>query len=179
MNLLKKLLLLTFCAVSTVSCTTSDLDSDVTSARPPVPRVTMPVNLNREEQNLIGDVEQALEESGLRPTDRAGAEYQLAFSVETGAVTAEVTLDLYQGRARVAQASARAGGPRILFKRQKVIREAFDKALREFETQLPNPGFSPRASGTYRQDRNSYPPPYGSENETPNPYGQPLPDYSN
>ena len=179
MNFIKKLLLLGCCAVSSVSCTTLDSDSETTSARPPVPRVTMPVNLNREEQNLIGDVEQALEEGGLRPTDRAGAEYQLAFSVESGPVNAEVTLDLYQGRARVAQASARAGGPRILFKRQQVIREAFDKALRDFESQLPGPSFSTRNRRTYREDDGTRPTPYGMGNESPNPYGQAAPDYSN
>ena len=178
MKHLKTLLLLVICACGSVSCTTSDYDPDVTAARPYVPRVTMPVSLNQEEQNLIGDVEQALEDGGLRPTDRAGAEYQLAFSVEDGPVNADVTLDLYQGRNRVAHAFARVGGPRILFKRQKVIREAFDQALREFEAQLPRSAFSPRVTGGYRQDSNTSPPPYRSGNTAPNPYGQPNPDYS-
>lgn len=119
------------------SCTTMEYDSSTSPGRPYIPRVTMPVNLNANEQNLIGDVEQSLEQNGLRPTDRSGADYQLEFSVEDGPVNADVTLDLFQGRNRIAHAYARVGGPRIVFQRQRVIREAFDKAMRQFEPQLP------------------------------------------
>lgn len=165
-------------ALASVSCSTPDYDSGTSPARPYIPRVTMPVNLSRNAQNLIGDVEQSLEQNGLRPTDRAGAEYQLAFSVEDGPVNADVTLDLYQGRDRVAHAFARTGGPRIIFKRQQVIRESFDKALRQFEAQLPRPGGGYRqAPGNYQEtyrENNSQPGPYGQ----PEPYGQTNPDYS-
>ena len=158
-----------------VSCSTPDYDPNLS----PPPRVTMPLNLTRDEQNLIGDVENSLEQNGLRPTDRAGAEYQLAFSVEDGPVKAEVTLDLYQGRDRIAHAYARTSGPRILFKRQQVIRESFDKALRQFEAQLPRSGGGYRQDiGGHRQDGRNAPEPYGPGNAQPNPYGQPNPDYS-
>lgn len=167
------------------SCSTPDYDPSVSPARPYIPRVTMPVDLNANEQNLIGDVEQSLEQNGLRPTDRTGADYQLTFSVEDGPVNADVTLDLFQGRNRIAHAYARVGGPRIVFQRQRVIREAFDKALQQFEPQLPrvnapgdryrdddgsnsnyNNNYNPNrpASGGYNP-----PPAYGSPDS--NPYG--------
>ena len=158
-------------ALTLTSCSTPDYDPNVSPARPYVPRVTMPVNLNRNEQNLIGDVENMFEQNNLRPTDRAGAEYQLAFSVEDGPVNADVTLDLYQGRDRIAHAYARVGGPRIIFKRQQVLRESFDKALREFEAQLPR-------TDNYRQDTRGYQEPYREANPGYNSSGQTNPDYS-
>lgn len=159
------------------SCATPDYDASVSPARPYVPRVTMPVDLNANARNLIGDVEQTLEQSGLRPTDREGAEYQLAFSVEDGPVNADVTLDLYQGRNRVAHAYARVGGPRIVFQRQRVIREAFDKALQQFEARLPATGGI--RSGTVRPPSGHYGDNdnYGNTSNQPNPYGTPRPYY--
>lgn len=171
MKIFKTLLCTALCAVLPVSCATPDYDPNVSPARPYVPRVTMPVDLNRNEQNLIGDVENMLEQGGLRPTDRAGAEYQLTFSVEDGPVNADVTLDLFQGRDRIAHAFARVGGPRIIFQRQRVIRESFDKALREFEAQLPR-------TGSFRQEAGRYPESYREGSSQPNPYGQTNPDYS-
>ena len=158
------------------SCATPDYDPSVSPARPYVPRVTMPVDLNANARNLIGDVEQTLEQSGLRPTDREGAEYQLAFSVEDGPVNADVTLDLYQGRNRVAHAYARVGGPRIVFQRQRVIREAFDKALQQFEAQLPRTGGSGSA-GMVRPPSGRYSDGYDNPSPQPDPYGTPRPYY--
>ncbi len=166
------------------SCTTPDYDPNLSPARPYIPRVTMPSQLDRDEQNLIGDVENVLEQNNLRPTDRTGAEYQLAFNVEHGPVNADVTLDLYQGRDRIAHAFARVGGPRILFKRQQVIREAFDKAIRQFEAQLPRTGggggggYRPHTGSQTAPDRGYYGEPQGSNYGQPNPYTQPQPDYS-
>lgn len=155
------------------SCAGTDFDPGAAPRRPHVPGVTMPLDLNRDELALIGGVERSLERNGLRPTDRREVEYQLAFSVEDGPVNADVTLDLFQGRNRIAHAHARVGGPRILFQRQRVIREAFDKALRQLETQLPRPGGYQDA---YREGslppgpyRGGQPAPFGS----PDPYGRP------
>jgi hypothetical protein len=151
------------------SCAGTGFETGPVVGRPHVPGVTMPLDLNRNEQGLIGEVERVLEQNGLRPTDRREVEYQLAFSVEDGPVNADVTLDLYQGRNRVAHAYARVGGPRIVFQRQRVIREAFDKALQQFESQLPRTGGyqdSYREPGQYQGGRTV---PYGS----PDPYGQP------
>ena len=167
MTLLKKMLLAALLAAGPVSCSTPDYDPDLSPPRPYVPRVTMPVDLNREEQNLIGDVENMLEQNGLRPSDRSGVDYQLAFSVEDGPVNADVTLDLYQGRDRIAHAFARTGGPRIIFQRQRVIRESFDKALRQFEAQLPRTsGYRVQEGGAREPHPNSRPDfdPYGSSN---------------
>ncbi len=178
MNLRYTLIAGLLAALNLTSCTTVDYDSQVSPARPYVPRVTMPVDLNNHEQNLVGDVEHSLEQNGLRPTDRAGAEYQLAFSVEDGPVNADVTLDLFQGRTRIAHAYARVGGPRIVFQRQRVIREAFDKALQQFEMQLPRTGGSRDGSGRYGNDSGRYGNDsgrYGNDYENgqrqPDPYG--------
>ncbi len=151
------------------ACTTSTPgDPGLSPVRRYVPRVTMPMEANANEQNLMGDVEQVLEAHGLRPTDRTGVDYQLAFSVEDGPVNADVTLELYQGRNRVAHAYARVGGPRIVFQRQRVIREAFDQALRHFENQLPRT--SPVRQGYDTGGFEGGPPP-----GRPDPYGQGQP----
>ena len=141
--------------------------------RPHVPGVTMPVELNQNERPLIGEVERVIEQNGLRPTDRRDVEYQLAFSVEDSPVSATVTLDLYQGRNRIAHAYAKAGGARVVFQRQRAIREAFDKALQQFQPQLPRPG------GFQRMDNYSdsngrgtdEAQPYGSSSGSMQPYG--------
>ena len=181
MNIRYTLIAILLAALNLTSCSTPDYDPNVSPARPYVPRVTMPVDLNRNEQNLIGDVENTLEQGGLRPTDRPGAEYQLAFSVEDGPVNADVTLELFRGRGRIAHAFARVGGPRIIFQHQQVIRESFVKALREFEAQLPRTGAPRQDTGGYQEPYREASPqlnPYGSSNAQPNPYGRPNPDYS-
>jgi hypothetical protein len=148
------------------ACTSSSSrDPGLSPVRPYIPRVTMPVEANANEQNLMVEVEQVLEAHGLRPTDRTGVDYQLVFSVEDGPVNADVTLELFQGRNRVAYAYARVGGPRIVFQRQRVIREAFDKALPQFASQLPRT--TPVGQGYYPGGYEGVP-----AQGRPDPYGQ-------
>ncbi len=132
------------------SCATSSVDPAMPPPRPHVPQVTMPLPQNRDEQALIGEVENALERNGLRPTERNGVEYQLVFSVLQGPVNTDVTLDLIQGRERVVHAFARAGGPLSVFKKQQVVRQAFDRALQQFEAQLPRTGGGSSGGGSYQ-----------------------------
>lgn len=174
--------------LSLSSCTTMDPGSMAPPARPHVPQVTMPLQLDRKEQSLIGEVERVLEGNGLRPTDRGGVEYELAFSVEEGPVNTDVTIDLLQGRSRVARGFGRAGGPLSVFQRQQVLRQAFDKALQQFESQLPRGGGSRASGGGYeepyrRSGGSSAPQPYGggqgggqgSGGGGYDPYGSPQP----
>jgi hypothetical protein len=161
------------------SCATSSLDSSLPPPRPHVPQVTMSVPQNSNEQALIGEVENALERNGLRPTERQGVEYQLAFSVLQGPVNTDVTLDLIQGRERVVHAFARAGGPFSVFKKQQVVRQAFDKALQQFEAQLPRTGGGTSGGGSYQeqpyqnQSREAPAQPYGNQPT----YGNPQQPY--
>jgi len=169
---------------SLVSCATPGLDPTMPPPRPHVPQVTMSQPQNQNEQALIGEVESTLERNGLRATDRQGVEYQLAFSVLEGPVRTDVSIDLIQGRDRVVHAFARSGGPLSVFKKQQVVREAFDKALQQFEAQLPRTG-SPSGTGRDSQGyRTGSPPPYSpqqpSYGEAPsNPYGGSYPNGQN
>ena len=162
------------------SCSTmTDLDPGAPPPQPHIPQVTMPQPQNAQEQSLIGEVERSLEANGLRPTDRAGVEYQLAFSVLQGPVNTDVSIDLIQGRERVVRAFARAGGALRMFNKQQVLREAFDKALRQFEAQLPRSGgrtdFGERDSGGYGNDPYGQPPVPQGNPYAPSPYTQPQP----
>jgi hypothetical protein len=165
------------------SCTTMDPGLAGPPARPHVPQVTMPYQLDQKEQSLIGEVERALENNGLRPTDRPGVEYELTFSVEEGPVNTDVTIDLLQGRARVARGYARAGGALKVFQRREVLRQAFDRALQQFESQLPRGGG--RQPGGYDEPGRSEPyrgsdsipqqPTYDGGRPAYDPYGSPQP----
>lgn len=103
---------------------------------PSQPRVLMPSGLNGNEEKYIPQVEAALERHGFKPTLGRDAEYKLGFSLDSGPINADARLELTQGRQNAARSFARVGGPRIIFQRGKVIREAFEKALADFDGQL-------------------------------------------
>ena len=156
------------CAVLTsslVSCATNNY-ADPTVARPYVPRVSMPNRLNPNENQFIREVESSLQRNGLQPTDRDDGDYTLEFSIEDGPVNADTTLTLYQRRSPVARGYARVGGPAMMFKRQQYIRDSFYKALRQFDNELPRPGY-----GHEGYDRDGYGAPMGPSGPA---YGQPT-----
>ena len=139
MKKLFSILLCAFCVAGLTGCATSNYPD--TGSQRPVYRVSMPSRLNANEGRLIGEVEAALERNGLRPTNQGDGDYVLEFTVEDGPVNADATLTLYQRQSQVARGYARVGGPRIILQRQRVIREAFDAALRQFENELPRSGY--------------------------------------
>jgi hypothetical protein len=102
-----------------------------------VPRVSMPVDLSPSELALVPELAATLEQNGFRPSNNPQEEYGLDFSVEDGPVNADVTITLYRGRGQVARGYARVGGARILFQRQQVIRESFNRAVDQFVARLP------------------------------------------
>lgn len=140
-----------------VGCTT--VDDSYGYSRPYVPRVSLPMDLDRDEHRLLPEIADVLEDAGYRTTSGGGAEYYLEFSVEVGPINADVSMNLLQGRREVARAYARAGGARTLFRREQRIRNAFEQCLREFESQIPEVsrgsrgGRAGRNGDTFSRDR--------------------------
>jgi hypothetical protein len=117
-----------------VGCTT--VDADYSYSRPYVPTVGLPGNLDQTEQRLRPEIENVFEEAGYRVTQGRETDYDFDFSVEAGAVNADVTMMLFRGRREIVRAYARSGGARMLFRRSQVIRDAFEKCLGQFEARL-------------------------------------------
>ncbi|RBP41402.1 hypothetical protein DES53_107234 [Roseimicrobium gellanilyticum] len=141
------LLLLGVLALS--SCETVE---PVGPGRRPAPRVLIPGGLSSSERELLPEVEDALVDSGFRPTYRTPADYMLAFEVDDGPVNADVHLRLTRHGEEVAHAYARTGGPGILLHRREYIRKSFDKCIGQFEDQIE--GIARRSRG--RQDYHDY-----------------------
>lgn len=116
------------------SCETLETERPEQGYAPPV---MMPEDLSADERRLIPYVEDVLRRAGFRPVYDGGAEYELEFKVDDGPVNADVHLSLLRRGGPVAKAYARTGGPSIVFRRQEMIRESFDKCLRDFDGQLP------------------------------------------
>jgi hypothetical protein len=125
--------LLSLCALFLASCETVE---PVSPGRRPPPKVLIPSGLGSSERELLPEVEDALSDSGLRPTYRTPADYVLAFEVDDGPVNADVHLRLLRHGEELAHAYARTGGPGILLHRREYIRKSFDKCLDQFEDQI-------------------------------------------
>lgn len=145
-------------SVALVSCETPDYGG---SGSRPAPRVLMPAGLDQDEARFLPAIEDTLIRAGYRPTRDRSAEYSLEFEVDDGPVNADTHLTLLRDDSEVARSYARVGGPRILLHRQELIRQSFDKCLRDFEGQLSRSdvyGEFQRPYGSYRQtDRQVYP----------------------
>lgn len=102
--------------------------------------VMMPENLSADERRLVPYVEDVLRHAGFRPVYDGGAEYELKFDVDDGPVNADVHLTLLRRGGELIKSYARTGGPSIVFRRQEMINESFDKCLRDFDRQLPRRG---------------------------------------
>jgi hypothetical protein len=101
------------------------------------PPVMMPENLSADERRLVPYVEDVLRRAGFRPVYGGGAEYELKFEVDDGPVNADVHLSLLRRGGEVVRSYARTGGPSIVFRRQEMISESFEKCLRDFDSKLP------------------------------------------
>lgn len=99
--------------------------------------VMMPEHLSASEHRLIPYVEDVLRQAGFRPVYGGGAEYELKFNVDDGPVNADVHLTLLRRGGELIKSYARTGGPSIVFRRQEMINESFDKCLHDFDRQLP------------------------------------------
>lgn len=99
--------------------------------------VLMPEDLSADERRLAPYVEDVLRRAGFRPVYGGDAEYELDFKVDDGPVNADVHLTLLRRGGAVAKSYARTGGPGIVFRREEMIRESFDKCLSDFDRQLP------------------------------------------
>ena len=119
-------------------------------------------------RSFCPEVEEALRRAGYDPGGGGDAEYALSFSVDAGPINADTALRLKRGRREVARSFARVGGPRMIFKRRKVIQESFDKALQSFERQLPQQGEALARDDRWRSD---FEEPRGN-------YARGAPDYS-
>lgn len=119
-----------------LSC--NSLPEDSGPGRPYAPRVSMPdySELNSNEKRYLPQVEDAVVQAGLRPTN-GDAEYRLEIELEDGPVNADSTLILYRGSSEISRSYARVGGPSIIFSRARIVQESFEKCLRDFEGKLP------------------------------------------
>ena len=131
------------------SCET--MDDDGGQDRNYAPTVTMPDDLSDNESRLIGAVENVLEDAGYRTT-RSRGEFELEFKVDDGPINADVYLTLTRDGSTVAKAYSRVSGP-MLFKRQELIRESFEKCLRDFDRQLPSTRYDRGSSRDRYDDR--------------------------
>ncbi|CAN5836241.1 hypothetical protein BH11VER1_BH11VER1_05240 [soil metagenome] len=116
------------------SCESVETDRPEQSRDQPV---MMPEKLSDNERRLIPYVEDVLRRAGFRPVYGGGAEYELKFTVDDGPVNADVHLTLLRRGGELIKSYARTGGPSIVFRRQEMISESFDKCLRDFDRQLP------------------------------------------
>jgi hypothetical protein len=138
----------TLLLLGVLALTSCETVEPVSPGRRPAPRVLIPGGLSASERELLPEVEDALVDSGFRPTYRTPADYMLAFEVDDGPVNADVHLRLTRHGQEVAHAYARTGGPGILLHRREYIRKSFDKSLDQFEDQIE--GIARRSYG--RQD---------------------------
>lgn len=148
--------LLTLTLIASSSCKTIESDRSEQGYTQPV---LMPENLSADERRLAPYVEDVLRRAGFRPVYGGSAEYELTFKVDDGPVNADVYLTLLRRGGSVAKAYARTGGPSIIFHRQDMIRESFDKCLRDFDRQLPRRDEWRESSGygsSYHDQRPAY-----------------------
>lgn len=148
---------LTLVAAVSVSCS-----SGGSSSRPPrpyVPRVAVPESsrLSPTERQFLPDVEDALLDAGYRPT-QGNADYRLEMQLGNRAMSATSSLALFHGPTEVVRAFATSGGPKILFKRNSVIEDSFQKCLVEFQTKLPRNPTGGFGGGSQTWSENVSPP---------------------
>ena len=98
--------------------------------------VLMPIDLDEREVQYVGQIASILQRNGYQPVDRGPAEYKIEFTIETGPVNADATLRLLGRSGIVAEATGRDGGPRIIFDRNGVARNAANRCFDQFEPQL-------------------------------------------
>lgn len=156
-----RLLSPTLLLLGVLALTSCETVEPVSPGRRPAPRVLIPGGLSASERELLPEVEDALVDSGFRPTYRTPADYMLAFEVDDGPVNADVHLRLTRHGEEVAHAYARTGGPGILLHRREYIRKSFDKSLDQFEDQIE--GIVRRSYG--RQDYHDYRRDYDNSND--------------
>lgn len=102
-------------------------------------RVQIPQPRNSYESTHLQQVVNLLRRNGFDPVPYA-ASHRLYFTIETGPVNADATIRLYREGRTVVDAFGRDGGPMIIVDRSRVVRNAVDKALVEFEGQLRRQG---------------------------------------
>jgi hypothetical protein len=98
-------------------------------------RVQIPQPQNNYESAHLQQVVNVLRQSGFDPVPYS-ANHRLYFTIETGPVNADATIRLYREGQVVVDAFGRDGGPLIIVDRARVVRNAVDRALAEFDSQL-------------------------------------------
>jgi hypothetical protein len=131
----------------------NSVDTGYGYSRPYVPFVALPTNLDPAERNLLPEIEDVLNNAGYRTSFSGEAEYDLDFLVDSGPINTDVRIRLFRGRQEIVVAYARSGGARSLFRRGQVVRDAFEKCLREFEARLPRSDHRRTGPDPWRDDR--------------------------
>ncbi len=124
------------------------------SGRPYVPTVAFNGDhrFTETENRYLGTVEDVLSDAGYRVTrDDRRADYLADLIIEEGPINVDTTITLARGDHEVARAEARVGSATTLFRRGKVAEQSFEKALAEFQSEVP-PVSRPRGGGGYSSD---------------------------
>ncbi len=154
---MKRLLSLAVLCLSLTQCVTPDGYDPQPGGGPRYRYVSMPYDLNERELQYIRDVTGVLEANGYRPTRGGNAEYSLDFSIEEGPINTDTSITLSERGSTIAEGEGRDGGPQSIFDRAGVVRRSFDRALREFSSELGNGGGYDRRDNDYNQGYPAYP----------------------
>lgn len=124
-------------SVVLASCAGIDDDHDRRRDRDEGPP-TVSIRADRNADRLISAAEDYFERAGYEVTRGRWADYELELALDDGPVNAIVNMTLTRRGRTVAEAEGRSGGPRIIFDRSGVIREAFDECASKLDRDLPS-----------------------------------------
>ena len=136
-------------AISGLSLPSCETARSTSSGRPYVPTVAFNGDhrFTETENRFLGSVEDVLSDAGYRVTrDDRRADYVADLIIDQGPINTDTTITLARGDHEVARAEARVGSATTLFRRGKVAEQSFEKALAEFQNEVP-PGSRPRGAG--------------------------------
>ncbi len=76
------------------------------------------------------------EQAGYIVSNGGRAEYELEFTLDDGPINAVVNMTLSKRGHTVSEVEGHAGGPSMLFDRERTIREAFEDALHQLDGEV-------------------------------------------
>jgi hypothetical protein len=124
-------------SVLLVGCASSARTPFTPESSPPT--VGMPATLSERERLFVPDLEAVLRNQGYMPVRSGAGDMQLAFVMEAGPVNTDTRIALMEGRRTLARGQGRASGLPLVG-RSKVAENSFDRAFRQFETELRTAG---------------------------------------
>ena len=135
MKVLAPLLLLVVAALLSSCASLPDREDDRDRYDGPPRVVIHPHSVHeRRYSSLASDY---FEQAGYIVSNGGRGEYELEFTLDDGPINAVVNMTLIKRGRTLAEVEGKAGGPRMLFDREGIIREAFEDAFRQLDSDLP------------------------------------------